>query len=1706
MPPETKPLTAEQQALLKGAAKWSYETAKLRKEGKLEEAIVAAQKMLAAEVEEHGELHDDPIGSMTQIAECREKLEQFVEARKVRERILELQTKRFGKDALKVIEARLAVENIDVLKTNTPKAKERLKERDRLWAESRKLVADGKSAEAAVLVAKVMEIEAEVFGADHRELDSTALDLTKRYSQAEDWPAARRTVARLLAAQIKRYGERSWQATDSRVSAAEVEKLAGMTAEELAFVREAERKFQQAFELVKASQPKEALPILESCRKIYSERFGEDSNQVANLDNYLGTVHDAAGDSKASEAAHRRSLAVRRKVLGAEHPYVALSLTNIGLGLVDRKDTATAEPLLREAAALRKKVFGEQSAEHVESLLNLGAVFRTKGDAEAAKEVIFKAFELTGRRLGDKDDPMKAQVINQAGLLLYQMKEYDAAEAAFREAATVWAKTLGRDHPNALSSRRNLVAVHERQLEIAVLSAGADEIEKQYRGLAANVKLGQSQAAAGDAKAADATRAAIRVSHEKIRGRTQVDSVTAVSQVGHANSPGAVTFSADSRLFATGGDDGAVVWDVASGSEIRRFPGGGQAVAFSPDGRWLAVANHTHVAVWEVGSGRELYRIVGHEKSIRAVAFSPNGKYVATASDDNTARIWDAATGAQLRAFSEPDAVTHVAFPSNERIVTANRDGNARIWDAAESKLVHRLVGHKGGLVSVAASSNGTRVLTGGSDGTYRVWDADTGKELGKETFRDSINGLVTVAWSANAKWIAAACDAVVQGVPVGSDSERGFQFKRSGRMFEPQVIALSPDGKWLAAVDTPGVRMMEIATRHQPRDVAGLSSSVNAVAFSPDGRSLLVCGGDRTAWMWDVRGPAARRLPDGRWLGGKAKTEWHGKAPYFGHDGPVMAVAYSHDGKLAATAAAHTSLDFKNPDGEVILWDAITGVPQRKWKVRGSAYSVAVSPDGTTIAAGVIRNTGEQSLFLWDTATGAVKPAPTCDMFGVYWLAFSPDGKHLLAAGSEKTGSGTRVWSLESRRELRRWDSWMNGTFLPDGGVLVGRHGGSTWRVLDPVTGAVVRRIGDGTRPVYSEAVSADGRRAVALEKDRAEIWDVPAGKVIATVVGPFGDNVRAALSRDGKLLAVAAADQSTHLFDAASGKHLCRLVSFTDNTWAVVDPLGRYDASNGGDVAGLHWVVGNEPIALSQLKERYYDPGLLGKLLGSNREPLRAVAAFTAPKMYPDIVAKTTGAKIDVALTNRGGGIGRVVVLVNGKEASSDARPRGADPEAAKLTVQLDLSNDPRLEPGKKNRVEILAYNAEGYLCSRGMVREIEPEGEKKADPPELWAVIVGVSDYRGDAIDLKFAAKDADDFATAVRVAGNRLFGADHVHLTKLTTTGDVKAYPNRANILLAMEALKKAKPGDVMVIYLAGHGVNYGGADGDFYYLTSDAATANLADPAVRTATAVSSKELTELLKLVPAQKQVLILDTCASGKLVEKLMEKRDVPGSQVRAMEQLKDRTGMYVLAGCASDAVSYEASRYGQGLLTYSLLLGMRGGALKDERVDVATLFGFAADKVPELARDIGGVQRPVIATPRGGQPFPIGVVTAKDQTEIPLQTIRPMLLRCNLQEEDEFKDVLDLGKKVDEVLKSATGRGRTSPLVFIDASELPGAHQLAGRYRIDGDAVVVTAILFRGKERVGRVSVKGEKGKPAELAASLAAEVEKALSTTTK
>jgi hypothetical protein len=701
-----------------------------------------------------------------------------------------------------------------------------------------------------------------------------------------------------------------------------------------------------------------------------------------------------------------------------------------------------------------------------------------------------------------------------------------------------------------------------------------------------------------------------------------------------------------------------------------------------------------------------------------------------------------------------------------------------------------------------------------------------------------------------------------------------------------------------------------------------------------------------------------------------------------------------------------------------------------------------------------------------------------------------SGDAKWLVTGSYDKTA---RLWEVATGKEVRAFQGHSNRVLSVglsgDGKWLVTGSGDKTARLWEVATGKQVRTFQGHSDRVNTLSLSADGKWLVTGSHDRtARLWDVATGKEVRVFRG-HSFPVRVAMSADARRLVTGSFDRPARLWDVASGKELCQMISFRDGSWAVVDPDGRYDASNGGDVEGLHWVAGLETIALKQLKERYYDPGLLAKYMGFNKEPLRQVAAFTDVKLFPEVEldAPAKSGKLTLSLTNRGGGIGRVQVFVNGKEVLADARGPKPDIDAKQSTLTVDLAGAPVIR-GKPNQIRVVTWNAEGYLSSRGLEILWTPEGEADPSPPELYVIVCGVSHYAAPNLNLRFAAKDAEDMARALELAGKRLFGPDKVHLTLLSTGGNPKAQkPTKENIRKAFEAVRKAKPADVLVVYLAGHGVALKQGRDEYCYLTADARgtdTTVLADPAVLAVWAVTSSELVDWIKHIPALKQVMLLDTCAAGAAAAKLMEHRDLNGDQVRALDRLKDRTGFHVLMGCAANRVSYEASQYSQGLLTYSLLQGMAGAKLREgEYVDVSSWFQYAADEVPILARGIGGVQKPLVMAPRGTS-FDIGRLVEADRKAVPLAKPRPLILRPLLSNTEDGDDNLKLASLVRKRLADDSfniPRGTPVTMVYVDADELPGAVRPAGTYTIDGKKVSVRLVLKQDGRTLNKVTVDG-------------------------
>jgi hypothetical protein len=848
--------------------------------------------------------------------------------------------------------------------------------------------------------------------------------------------------------------------------------------------------------------------------------------------------------------------------------------------------------------------------------------------------------------------------------------------------------------------------------------------------------------------------------------------------------------------------------------------------------------------------------------------------------------------------------------------------------------------------------------------------------------------------------------------------------------------VALSADGKTVASgSDDHTVKIWDIATGKELRTLSGHIAAVYSVALSADGKTVASGGDDNTVKIWDVAtGKELRTLS--------------------GHSDTVWSVALSVDGKTVASGSE---------DNTVKIWDIATGKELRTLSGHtDTVWSVALSADGKTVASG----SEDHTVKIWDVATGKELRTLSGHSDTVWSVALSADGKTVASGSEDHT---VKIWDIATGKELRTFSG----------------HAAA----------------------VGSVALSADGKTVVSGSDDRTvNIWDLATGKELRTFAGDGGVVQSVAVSMNGETCIAGQEDGKISFWDFASGSHLVDIVALDQKEWVAIDPDGRFDGSPRG-MELLYWVTGMETIDLAQLKERYYEPGLVQKALGYSKEPLREVAGLKEVPLFPSVDVEQTASdsgKVTLKLTNRGGGIGRVQVFVNDSELAADARGPQVDPKAQTATVTVDLSAAKNTIPGQPNRVRIVTWNGENWLRSRGVLVPWTPPGAAKADPPSLYAIVGGISNYSSDHLHLQFAAKDAADMARALMLGADRLFGVEKVHITLLSSASADAPGQNSSAVLKTLvptktnfrgafeEVAKEARPQDILMIYLAGHGVTLGRGSDEYCYLTADARSTDvdaLADSAVRAQTAITSAEMADWIKAIAAQKKVVVLDTCSAGAAAAQLVKPRDLNGDQIRAIDRMQERTGLHVLMGSAADAVSYEASQYGQGLLTYALLRGMKGAALREESyVDVSRLFQYAKDEVPKLAGSIGGIQDPRYMAPLQAESFDIGLLRSEDKAQIPLATVRPMVLRPTMTNIDAGYDNLDLAKGFQKRLNDesyAAMRGNEQPaMIYVDSEELPGAIHPTGTYRIEGEKVSVRLVLRRDQATVSDLQVEGTKG----------------------
>ena len=281
---------------------------------------------------------------------------------------------------------------------------------------------------------------------------------------------------------------------------------------------------------------------------------------------------------------------------------------------------------------------------------------------------------------------------------------------------------------------------------------------------------------------------------------------------------------------------------VQSGFFFQRVTG----VAVTPDGQVaVSASDQKALKVWELASGRELRSLAGHGGSVNAVAVTPDGQVAVSASNDGTLKMWDLASGRELRTCtSHSDGFTHevsaVAVTADgQRLVSGSADGKLKVWDRASGHELRSDTGHSHRISAVAVTPEGQRAVSASFDRTLKVWDLASGGTLPLTGHSDRVNAVAVTP--DGELTVSASADQTLKVWDLASGRELRTIAGHTG---EVTAVAVTPDGQWaISASFDHTLRVWELSNG---RELTALKANayLQCCAVSPDGRTILAGDG----------------------------------------------------------------------------------------------------------------------------------------------------------------------------------------------------------------------------------------------------------------------------------------------------------------------------------------------------------------------------------------------------------------------------------------------------------------------------------------------------------------------------------------------------------------------------------------------------------------------------------------------------------------------------------------------------------------------------------------------------------------------------------------------------------------------------------------------------------------------------------------------
>jgi WD40 repeat protein len=913
--------------------------------------------------------------------------------------------------------------------------------------------------------------------------------------------------------------------------------------------------------------------------------------------------------------------------------------------------------------------------------------------------------------------------------------------------------------------------------------------------------------------------------------------------------------------------------------------------------------------------------------------------------------------------------IRHIATDAESRwLATVSDDKTLRLWDLKKVSLLQTLrppidKGNVGKLYSVAMSPDGAYIAAGG----WTLWDKGTSiyifQRAGGKLVRrigDLPNVIYDLVWSPDGRYLAAGMGGK-SGIRVfrsddyavvGQDRDygnmvQGLDFDRQG-----QLVTSSYDGSLrLYQVGPDGLQLLNKKTAPGGKRPVG-------VRFSPDGKRIAVGFYDApTVSLLSADSLDFIAAPEARGLG---------------KDAGLPVVSWSADGSTLFAGGTAKSVDGKSR----IL---------RAWSQGGRGEFRDLAAAYNTIQDILPLAGGGVVFSAFDPAWGVLDPSGRRTAFVSAAIADFRDTWESFRISRD--GLSVRFGFMPQGVVFGRFDfaEHRYGVSTGDTGLLPPRVTAEGIEVKDwissikPTINGQALGLSDNERS-RSLAFAPDGQSFVLgtewflrrFDRVGRELWRIEAPGTVWAVN----------ISADGRWAVAAYADGTIRWHRLSDGNQLVALFPHADHKrWVAWTPSGYYDASPGAEeLIGWHLNRGMETAAdffpISRFRGQLYRPDVVARIfdtLDEGEALRRANMDAGRPDDAQPIQLRNILPPIIEILSPKDGTVVSQsnITLKCSIRAPTDAPVTGlrARVNGQPVTVTRNGNEVTIPIPPQDNVIHLFAENRNSISVPAILMLVWEGAALAKSKDefevkPKLYVLAVGVSDYDNPKYKLGLAAKDANDFATALQSQKGKLYREVEVQL--LT---DKKA--SRDGVLEGLDWLQRQVTSkDIGMLFLAGHGFN--DAAGVYYFMPSNANLDKLKS------TGVVFTEIKNTLSNL-AGKALFFVDTCHSGNV---LGGRRAISAEITGVINELASaENGVVVFSSSTGKQYSLENPEWGNGAFTKALVEGFNGKANyhKTGRITHKMLDFYISERVKEITE---GQQTPVTQAPGGVPDFPIALV----------------------------------------------------------------------------------------------------------------------------